>query len=332
MELNQDTITVSVPYEYLYRPIQQKLTEENEERIRLVLWTMKDGAEPEGASPEQLDMVVLPFHTVTEETTWQYISTHGLEQILARASNAQLFQAPSIGIEGLQPCIPSHGVLANAVGVMEAPTAELGVTLLLAVLRGIPGFIRTGAEWDNHTTPGLIGKRVLILGYGGVGTHVERMVETFGAETVRVASRARVHDDGRQIHSIDELHTLLPEVDAVVCTLPLNAHTEGLMNAQVFTAMKRGAAFVNIGRGAVVDAASLLEAVDARGLRVALDVTEPEPLPEDHPLWNRERVLITPHVGGNTDASHAFLRNLLISQMRAILSGETPVNIVAGSS
>ncbi len=332
MELIRPRIAVSLPYEHLYDDVKATLAPEEAEQIRLVLWKLQDGTDPVDADPAELDMVVLPFHTTLKETTWQYVSTHGLDAVLARATKARLFQAPSIGLEGLVPCIPGHGALANAVGVMEAPTAELAVTLLLALLREVPGYMRSAAAWDNHPSPGLIGKRVLLIGYGGVGSRVERMIAGFDpAAVIRVASRARVLEDGREIHGVDELPTLIPQADAIICTLPLNEHSRGLIGTEAFAAMREGTAFVNIGRGPVVDSEALLAALDAKQLRIALDVTDPEPLPADHPLWSREDVLITPHVGGNSDASHGFQRDLIVAQMRALLTGQTPVNIVAGS-
>lgn len=332
MELRKPNLTVSLPFDHFQADVEAALSAEDAARIRLVQWKLQDGVDPEGAEPADIDMVVLPFHTTSKETTWQYASTHDLGQRLSQATNARLFQAPSIGVEGLAECLPAQGVLANAVGVMEPPTAELAVTLLLTLLREVPGFIRSAPMWDNHRSSGLIGKRVLLIGYGGIGSRVERMLAGFDpAVVVRVGSRARLLEDGTPIHSADALPELIGDADAIICSLPLNENTRGLIGAEEFAAMREGAAFVNIGRGPVVDTAALLAELDTRSLRIALDVTDPEPLPPDHPLWSRDDVLITPHVGGNSDASHAAQADLIIAQMRALLDGRKPMNIVAGS-
>lgn len=322
-------LTVSLPYPHFSADLSARLTAEEKARVRLVPWSFKDGG-PHGAAADEIDMVVLPFHTTSVETTEQYVSTHVLEPALAGATRARLIQAPSIGVEGLDACIPDGVVLSNAVGVMERPTAELAVTLLLTMLREVPGFIVTGAQWDNHRTRGLVGSRVLLLGYGGVGSNVERMLAGFDVDLVRVASRARDLPSGERVHAIQELSSLLPTVDAVVCTLPLVSGTEGLVDAEFLAAMRDGATFVNVGRGAVVDTEALFAEASTGRLSVALDVTEPEPLPHDHGLWALPNVLITPHVGGNTDASHRFQADLLCDQVRRLLSGEAPRNIVRG--
>ncbi|MEE6281949.1 NAD(P)-dependent oxidoreductase [Georgenia sp. MJ170] len=329
MELTSPEITVSLPYSHFYDDLAARLTPEEESQVRLVHWTFKNGA-PQGAEPGDIDLVVLPFHTIAMKTTEQYVSTHVLKSALATATRARLAQAPSIGIEGLEPCIPDGVVLSNAVGVMEQPTAELAVTLLLAIRREIPGFLESGPEWNNHRTAGLIGSRVLLLGYGGVGANVARMLSGFDVDIVRVARRARDLPTGEHVHGVDELAELLSTADAVVCTLPLTTATAGLVDADMLARLRDGATFVNVGQGAVVDTDALLAEAERGRLMIALDVTEPEPLPEDHPLWRLPNVLITPHVGGNSNASHRFQADLLVEQVRRVLADQTPRNIVHG--
>lgn len=330
MELTSPELIVSLPYVHFARDVAARLTAEETSRVRLVHWSFKHGA-PEGASPADIDLVVLPFHTTAVETTEQYVSTHVVARALAEATSARLIQAPSIGVEGLHQCIPDTAVLSNAAGVMEQPTAELAVSLLLASVRELPAFVASGSQWDNRRTAGLIGSRVMLLGYGGVGSCVARMLAGFDVDIVRVASRARDLPGGEHVHGVDELGELLPSVDAVVCTLPLSDATAGLIDAGKLSAMRDGATFVNVGRGAVVDTAALLAEAASGRLSAALDVTDPEPLPQGHPLWDLPNVVVTPHVGGNTDASHRFQAELLVRQVRRLLAGESPVNIVHGT-
>lgn len=329
MELNSPHITVSLPYPQFYTDLEAQLTAEELAKTRLVHWSFKDGA-PRDVESAEIDMVVLPFHTTAAETTRQYASTQVLGPALVAARGARLLQAPSIGIEGLKDCVPNGAVLSNAAGVMEQPTAELAVTLLLASVREIRGFIASGDTWANHRTPGLIGSRVLVLGYGGVGKSVGRMLKGFDVEVLYVASRARDQPGEPRVHAVDELGDLFPIVDAVVCTLPLTEATHGLVGATLLGKMRDGATFVNVGRGAVADTEALMaEALSGR-LNLALDVTDPEPLPVGHPLWDQSNVVITPHVGGNSDASWQFLAQLLATQVRRLLAGEAPLNLVHG--
>lgn len=332
MELSAERLTVSMPYPRFAEGLAERLTPQEAERVRVVAWSFKDGGpyDADGAAvdPAQIDLVVLPFHSTARETTEQYASTHVLGEELARATGARVVQAPSIGIEGLPECVPAHAALCNAVGVMERPTAELAVTLLLAGLRELPGFVASGSQWDNHRTTGLVGSRVLVVGHGGVGSAVGRMLAGFDADVVPVASRPRIEPDGTRVHGIAELPELLPTAHAVVCTLPLTEGTARLFDAAALARLRDGAVFVNVGRGAVVDTDALL--AEARTGRIAalLDVTDPEPLPASHPLWSLSNVVITPHVGGNSDASHRFQYELLAEQVRRLLAGDEPRNVV----
>jgi phosphoglycerate dehydrogenase-like enzyme len=320
-------LTVSLPYPRFTDGLAALLDADEAARVRLVSWSFKSDG-PEGVEPDEIDLVVLPFHSTARETTEQYVSTEVLRAELPRASRARAVQAPSIGIEGLPECVPDVAALCNAVGVMERPTAELAVTLLLAGMRELPGFIASGSEWDNHRTRGVVGSRVLVVGHGGVGRAVTRMLAGFDAVVVPVASRPRTEPDGTRVHGVAELPDLLPDVDAVVCTLPLAESTAGLFGADAFARMRDGAIFVNVGRGGVVDTDALLAEAESGRLTALLDVTDPEPLPAGHQLWQLPNVVITPHVGGNTDASHRFQAELLAEQVRRLLAGQEPRNIV----
>lgn len=326
MELNSAQLTVSLPYPSFAHDLGAILDEDERARVRLVDWSFKDDG-PHGVEASEIDMVVLPFHTTADETTEQYVSTRILGSALTAATGARLFQAPSIGVEGLHECIPPGAPLGNAAGVMEQPTAELAVTLLLSSARELRAMIEAGDDWANRRTAGIVGSRVLLLGYGGVGTAVERMLAGFDVELVRVASRARLEGSVR-VHGVDELPALLPDVDAVVCTLPLSDRTRGLVDAEVLRSLRDGAIFVNVGRGPVVDTDALLAEADTGRLFIAVDVTDPEPLPIGHPLWTLPNVIVTPHIGGNSNASHRFQAELLAAQVRRLLAGDGPLNVV----
>ena len=169
----------------------------------------------------------------------------------------------------------------------------------------------------------------MVLGHGAIGAAVARRLEAFEVDLVRVASRAR-DEDGVTVHGVADLPRLLPTVDAVVAVLPLTEATRGLLGADALAALPDDAVVVNVGRGAVVDTDALVAEVTAGRLRAALDVVEPEPLPAQHPLWRAPGVILTPHVGGYTDATVPRMAALVRRQVDALLAGGPPVNVVRG--
>ncbi|MGN8131113.1 2-hydroxyacid dehydrogenase [Paenarthrobacter sp. 22069] len=240
-----------------------------------------------------------------------------------------LVQSQSIGYDGVAAVLPAGVTFANAAGVHETSTAELAVGMMVASQRGIPDFVRnqqTGT-WDNSPRPSLADRRVLLVGYGGVGKAIEARLLPFETELTRIASRAR--EDGRgPIHGIDSLYEQLPLHEIVVVSVPLSGQTERLVDAKFLAAMPDGALLVNVARGPVADTDALLAETSSGRLRAALDVTDPEPLPAGHPLWTTPGVLITPHVGGASSAMFPRMVRLLRKQIGLLLDGKDPVNVV----
>lgn len=178
-------------------------------------------------------------------------------------------------------CCPCGVRLCNAKGVHEASTAELTIALVLASLRGFPGFVhgQDKEEWRSGFYPALADKSVLIVGYGSIGSAIEdRLVPFECARVARVARSARTTARG-PVHTLDDLPALLPEADIVILSTPLNPSTQGLVDADFLAAMRDGALLVNVARGGVVDTKALLSELESGRLRAALDVTDPEPLP-----------------------------------------------------
>lgn len=246
----------------------------------------------------------------------------------------QLVQMLTAGYDHVVPHLPDGVRLANAGGVHDASTAELTLTLILASLRGIPEFVAAqgGSTWlPTRQWPALADRHVLVVGYGNVGRAIVSRLLPFEVDVTVVASRARAGDDlVDAVHGIDELPALLPAADVVVLITPLTPATTGLADAPFLAAMKDGALLVNVARGKVVDTDALLAEVTSGRLRAALDVTDPEPLPADHPLWRAPGVLVSPHVGG---ASTAFLPRavrLLRAQLAAYAAGSPVANVVVG--
>ncbi|MBT3153539.1 2-hydroxyacid dehydrogenase [Streptomyces sp. CHD11] len=247
--------------------------------------------------------------------------------------SVRVVQTLSAGTDHVEPGLkhlPPGVRLCNARGVHEASTAELTLALILASLRGIPGFVRAQdkGEWRGGFRPALADKSVLIVGYGSIGAAIEDRLAAFELTRVeRVARSARTTERG-PVHPLTELSSLLPQADVVVLSTPLNETTRHLVDAGFLARMKDGALLVNVSRGGVVDTKALLTEVESGRITAALDVTDPEPLPTGHPLWRAPGVLVTPHVGGPTSAFLPRAERLLRDQLRRYVNQEEPGNVV----
>ncbi|WP_350227129.1 NAD(P)-dependent oxidoreductase [Barrientosiimonas endolithica] len=167
------------------------------------------------------------------------------------------------------------------------------------------------------------------MGYGSVGRAIVRRLQAFETDVTVVASRAREGDDlVERVHGIDELRALAPRAEILVLIVPLTDDTRGLVDAELLALLPEQALVVNVARGPVVDTDALVEACQAGRVRAALDVTDPEPLPEDHPLWSAPGVLISPHVGGASTAFEPRALDFLREQLGAHARGEGLTHVV----
>jgi phosphoglycerate dehydrogenase-like enzyme len=273
-----------------------------------------DGTGPEPGGIEDVEVWIPPLIPVPD-----------VPGTLARMRSLRLLQTVTAGVEAYRPHLPEGAVLCNARGVHDAGTAEWAVGAMIAVIREFPGFTdaQRRGEWTYHHTGALADSTVLIVGYGSIGAALERRLDGFEVEVVRVARRAR---DG--VHGMAELPALLPAADVVVLLVPATEATAGMVDAAFLARMKDGAVLVNAARGGVVDTDALVAELKDGRLRAALDVTAPEPLPEGHPLWSAPGVLITPHVAGSTPASARRMLRLMRSQMARHLAGEPLDNVI----
>jgi phosphoglycerate dehydrogenase-like enzyme len=251
--------------------------------------------------------------------------------LLDRMPRLRVVQTLTAGVDDLLPHVPRGVILCNARGVHDASTAELVLTLVLASLRDIPGFVRgqDAEEWRAGFYPALADRTVLIIGYGSIGAAVEDRLAPFECRIQRVARSARETPRG-PVHAPSELPALLPDADVVVLLLPLTERSKGLVDTDFLARMKDGALLVNAARGQIVDTAALLAEVSSGRLRAALDVTDPEPLPTGHPLWHAPGVLISPHVGGSSSAFLPRALRMLSAQLRRYAAGEPLEHRVAG--
>jgi len=256
-----------------------------------------------------------------------YLVDSRIGEVLPRMTSLRLVQTLTAGVDNIRPHVPDGVLLCNGRGIHDASTAELAVTLILSSLRGIPQHVRSQDQhrWRQGWWQSLADKKVLLVGHGAVGAAVERRIAPFEAEVVKVARSGR---DG--VHPIEELPDLLPDADVVVLVVPLTDETRGLVDADFLARMKDGALLVNVARGAVVVTADLVTALDSGRITAAVDVVDPEPLPEDSPLWSAPGMLVTPHLGGASSAMWPRAYRLVRDQLHRFAAGEEPVNIMTG--
>lgn len=245
---------------------------------------------------------------------------------LYEAPNLAYVMLPSAGFEHAVPRLPPGTTLCNGRGVHSTGTSELALALILASQRGLVDALaaQRDARWYNPELSSLADRRVLVIGAGSVAQAVVDRLVPFEVEVTLIARTAR---DG--VHGIDELVPLLRRSDIVVVTVPGSPETHHLLDATTLAALPDAALVVNVARGPVIDTDALLAELQSGRLRAALDVTDPEPLPSDHPLWHAPNTIITAHQGGNTDATYSRVASLVRRQLEHLLAGEEPENIVA---
>ncbi len=246
-------------------------------------------------------------------------------ELIEQMPNLEVVQLLTVGFDAALEYVPEHVTLCNAVGVHESSTAELAVALVLASLRGLDDYARAmpQGEWVHDRRSSLADRSATIIGAGGVGRAIAERLLPFEVDVTVVARTQRPG-----VVSIAELPNLLPESDIVILAVPLTAETTGLVDDAFLSRMRDGALLVNVARGAVVDTDALVRHVRQGRIRAALDVTDPEPLPSDHPLWRTPGVLISPHVGGDSTAFVPRARRLVDSQISRWRHGDPLTHIV----
>jgi phosphoglycerate dehydrogenase-like enzyme len=280
--------------------------------VRVLVWS-GTGEPPEGI--EETEFLLAGYMTGPD----------GLLEIMPKLKVIQLLSA---GVERWVADVPDGVILCNGRGVHGRATAELAVAGILALVRKLPSYLTEQAarRWTELPGEDLDGKRLVVLGAGDIGGYIARALEVFGAATTFVARTAR---DG--VHAIAELPTLLPDTDILAVAVPLTDETRGLVDATVLAALPDNAIVANIARGPIVVTDALLAETQAGRLRAFLDVTDPEPLPDDHPLWSAPNVVITPHVGGGTDGWQRRGYRLVREQIERYVAGEPLVNVVGAT-
>ena len=304
--------------------------------MAIEVW-IPDGTKPEHRAllPDGIDIHELPGATKLPDRLGRgefLVADYNPPRVIEaihRLDDLRVVQAMAAGVDWLLDAIPSGVTLCDGAGVHDVPVAEWVVMTMLAAYHNLPTYIdaQRRERWHRGGIDAggddLEGTTVLIVGYGSIGRAVEARLTSFGVKLLRVARHPR-----EGVHPLSELAALLPEADVVVILLPLTAETRRLVDARFLSAMRPGALLVNPARGAIVDTEALTGAVLAGRLRAALDVTDPEPLPDGHPLWSAPGVLITPHVAGSVRKLLDRAWRLIADQVRRYQIGDPLRNVV----
>lgn len=263
------------------------------------------------------------------------------EELLAAADSLHWVQVYSSGVEryvSLEGMQTGNRLLTNGQKVGSPALAEHAIAMMMTLARGLDSFHvnQMDRRWKREADFGqgqfleLEGRTVLVVGLGGIGTQVARRAHGLGMRVIATRGSRRERPDYVDYVGLgDETLDLASQADVVINTAPLTKSTTGMFNAEFFKAMKPTAYFVSVGRGKSTVTDDLVAALNEGELAGAgLDVTDPEPLPENHVLWTMPRVIITPHTAGRSDRSRDRLYLLVQENLRRYVAGEPLLSVV----
>ena len=240
-------------------------------------------------------------------------------------TNLQYFQLPNAGYEDALEFVRPGVTLCNARGVHDASTAELAVGLAIAMRRGLNDFVKahdTG-EWMHERYTSLNDSKIAIVGFGSIGQTLHKYLSVYDVE---ITGYSRSGMNGAK--KISELDKDISSYDIIFLILPLNDESRNLFDASRLAKMKDGSLIINVARGPIINTDALVKELESRRIFAGLDVTDPEPLPSDHPLWKAPNCLISPHVGGDSTAFSSRGKKLVEAQLARLAAGEKLINIV----
>ena len=265
-----------------------------------------------------------------------------------RLRSVRLVLSLMAGTEWIPSLVGPHVTICKAHGAHNTSTAEWTLAAILAMLKNFPLFLefQREGEWKRRfeipehyaaitgdkrplyppvMLEELTGKTVLIVGYGSIGKDIEALLAPFKTTVLRIARSAR---ENPEVHAVSEIDGLIPRADVIVLILPSTEETHWLIDRPQFALMRQGALLINAARGPIVNTDALVEALNAGKIRAALDVTDPEPLPEGHPLWKCPNLLITPHVGGSSPQFGPNSMRVAAEELSRYMRGEPLQNAV----
>ena len=293
------------------------------------VWTQWSNlSAPEGITLLSPDNFPLDSSDLTQVDMYvpSYMGGANALSYAAKMPNLKILQMLNAGYDDAMAYLRPGLTLCNARGVHDASTAELAVGLAIASRRGFAEFIREQATgtWNHRRFPALSDSKVGIIGFGSIGKEVARKLSGFD---VSITAFTQFGRDGTV--KIDDLDKHLPQLDIVILILPLSDSSRHMFNAARLASMKDGALIVNVARGPIIDTEALIKELNSRRIYAALDVTDPEPLPQGHPLWSAPNLIVVPHVGGNSEAFEPRGRALIESQLKLLAAGSPLEHVVA---
>jgi len=265
--------------------------------------------------------------------SWKFDATE-LHDAWDCVDQLRWIQWPGAGVDAvLSPSlVESDIVLTNMRGVFDRAMAEYVLGLILAFAKDLPETCNAQRErrWAYRLSECIEGSQVLVVGVGGIGRAIGRMLGAGGCHVQGVGRSARSGDgDFAAIYASEDLDQVLADADYVVAAAPLTDKTRGLFGAKQFATMKQSARFINIGRGALVNETALVEALQQQQIAgAALDVFETEPLPPDSPLWDFENVIVSPHMSGDYDGYQVTVAQVFLDNLHRFRHGEPLLNRV----
>jgi phosphoglycerate dehydrogenase-like enzyme len=259
--------------------------------------------------------------------------------VVAAGKSIRWIQLVTAGVENCVaiPGVRERDILVTNMQRIGGPIiAEHTMGMVLAFTRGIDVYVsaQPRAEWRRSTPPGRMavidGKTMLVVGLGGIGSEVAKRAHALGMKVIATRASGRTGPEFVSYVGLpDELPKLASEADFVVNTAPLTPQTTGIFDAAFFAKMKPTAYFINVARGRSVVTAALVDALNSKKIAGAgLDVTDPEPLPPDHPLWKAPNVIITPHVANDSDLGYDAQIKVVQENLRRYVAGERMLSVV----
>jgi phosphoglycerate dehydrogenase-like enzyme len=301
-----------------------------------------DHAEWQAAAPG-VDIVFVESH---EDAMREIVDAQGIigmcdEELLAAAPKLFWVQVYSSGVErcvALEGMNASNKLLTNGQKIGSPALAEHAIAMMMMLARGLDVYHQNQLQGKWIRNPGLersdhmelAGRTVLVVGLGGIGTQVARRAHGLGMRVFATrGSRREGPDFVEYVGLADEVEELAGKADVVINTAPLTDSTTGMFDAEFFKKMKPSALFISVGRGKSTVTSDLVAALQAGEIAGAgLDVTDPEPLPEGHPLWSIPRVIISPHTAGRSDLGLNRLEMVIRENLRRYAAGEPMLSVV----
>ena len=278
---------------------------------------------PANTPIDNSDLSEITFYVPT------YMGGRPALELTKKMPNLKILQMPNAGYDDAMEYVRDGMTLCNGKSIHDDSTAELAVGLTIASLRGFPDFVRNQdkSDWVHVKNKSINDRKIGIIGFGSIGTTIAKMLSGFTVEIIPFTQSGRDNTI-----AITDLDKHLPTLDVVILILPLTKESKHLFDAKRLSLMKDGALLVNVARGPIVETDALVKELNSGRITAALDVTDPEPLPNDHPLWRAKGVLISPHVGGNTTAFESRARRLIESQLNLLAEGKPLNNVIVSGN